>query len=249
MAELPRYDSGPAEGPRALLVHGLGSDARGWWRVGEHLAQLGWHTTAVDLRGHGAAPRTDGYTVPEYASDLLGVWPGAPGQPWDAVIAHSLGASASIAAAVAEPTWTRRLVLIDPVLRIDGRGLADIRDWITAEKRSATAASLAAGNPRWDPRDVEAKLAALAAMEEETIAASVASPVHWQLIDEARGLTMPTLLVAADPDSGASTRPADLDEVREGNRLVTTATVEGAGHNIHRDDPAALFAYLDPFLR
>ena len=33
MPELPRYDAGPAGGRRALLVHGLSSDARGWWQV------------------------------------------------------------------------------------------------------------------------------------------------------------------------------------------------------------------------
>ncbi|HEY8588576.1 MAG TPA: alpha/beta hydrolase [Naasia sp.] len=249
MTELPRYDAGPAGGRRALLVHGLSSDARGWWQVAEHLEALGWRTTAVDLRGHGAAPRADSYDIPEYAADLLHVWPGAPGQAWDAVIAHSLGACSSLVAAAAEPGWTRRLVLIDPVLGADGRGLARIRDSILKDKRHATRESLTSGHPRWDARDVQAKLDALDCVEEGTITASVASPAHWQLVDEAQGLSMPTLIVAADPELGALARPDDVQDVTGANPQVTAVTVEGAGHSIHRDDPAALFAPLDPFLQ
>lgn len=245
---LPRYESGTGSGPRALLVHGLSSDARGWWRVAEHLDGLGWRTTAVDLRGHGSAPRADSYDMPDYAADLLQVWPEQPGEPWDAVIGHSLGACGSLVAAAAEPGWTRRLVLIDPVLGADGRGLARIRDAILQDTRHATRESLAAGHPRWDPRDVQAKLDALDCVAEDTIRASVASPAHWQLVDEARGISLPTLIVAADPAFGALARPADVEDVAGGNPLVVAVTIEGSGHSVHRDDPAALFPHLDRFL-
>jgi pimeloyl-ACP methyl ester carboxylesterase len=64
------------------------------WRYGAWLADAGWHATAVDLRGHGTAPRALDYTIDAYASDVLHT--AAPdGEPWDLVIGHSLGGAAA----------------------------------------------------------------------------------------------------------------------------------------------------------
>ena len=49
---LPRLSWGdPSTERRALLVHGLGSNAALMWRFGVALADAGWHADAVDLRG------------------------------------------------------------------------------------------------------------------------------------------------------------------------------------------------------
>jgi alpha-beta hydrolase superfamily lysophospholipase len=61
------------------------------WRYGAWLADAGWHATAVDLRGHGTAPRALDYTIDAYASDVLHT--AAPDdEPWDLVIGHSSAA-------------------------------------------------------------------------------------------------------------------------------------------------------------
>ena len=95
---LPRLSWGdPASSRRALLVHGLGSNGALMWRYGTALADVGWHAQAVDLRGHGTAPRALDYTIDAYASDVLHT--AAPdGEPWDLVIGHSLGGAAATAA-------------------------------------------------------------------------------------------------------------------------------------------------------
>ena len=46
--------------PVALLIHGVTSSSRTWWRVGPALAARGYRVLAVDLRGHGASPGVDG---------------------------------------------------------------------------------------------------------------------------------------------------------------------------------------------
>ena len=51
--DLPQFTHGPADGRRALLVHGLNSSAASWGRVGDALVDAGWNVTTVDLRGHG----------------------------------------------------------------------------------------------------------------------------------------------------------------------------------------------------
>ena len=67
---LPTTSWGSASATRrALLVHGLGSNGPLMWRFGVALADAGWHATAVDLRGHGLAPRALDYTIAAYAAD------------------------------------------------------------------------------------------------------------------------------------------------------------------------------------
>ena len=100
---LPRCAWGdPASARCALLVHGLGSNGALMWRFGSALADDGWHAVAVDLRGHGTAPRTLDYTIAAYAADL-GATRAAPDAPWDLVIGHSLGGAASTVAAADDP--------------------------------------------------------------------------------------------------------------------------------------------------
>ena len=111
---LPRLSWGdPHATTHALLVHGLGSNGALMWLYGVALADAGWHATAVDLRGHGTAPRAVDYSIAAYAADL--VHTAAPdGEPWDLVVGHSLGGAAATSASAATPAWTRRLVLVDP---------------------------------------------------------------------------------------------------------------------------------------
>lgn len=247
--ELPRYVTGSGDGPEALLVHGLSSDAGSWWQVAEHLVGRGWRVTAVDLRGHGAAPRAGSYRVPDYAADLLSVWPDdIGGTPWDAVVGHSLGGAASAAAVAAEPHWTRRLVLIDPVLTIDGPGLDGVRDGILADLATRDAEGIRRKNPRWHDRDVEEKVRALGLVEPETIIATTSEPGTWQGTAHVEGIAVPTLLVSADPAMGGLLPPVVAGRLAEKNPAVSAVTVEGSGHGIHRDDPTTLLLHLDRFL-
>src|SRR5690606_6851898 len=114
----PRIAWGDPTSPRrALLVHGLGSNAPLMWRFGVTLAGSGWHATAVDLRGHGSAPRTLDYSIAAYAGDVAHTRPDGGG-PWDLVVGHSLGGAAVTSAAAADPEWTRHLILIDPAIHL-----------------------------------------------------------------------------------------------------------------------------------
>ncbi len=100
---LPRLSWGdPSSDRRALLVHGLGSNGALMWRYGVALADAGWHADAVDLRGHGVAPRALDYTIDAYAADLGVTRPAGDGA-WDLVVAHSLGGAAATVASAADP--------------------------------------------------------------------------------------------------------------------------------------------------
>src|SRR5687768_3230857 len=53
----PTLSWGRPSDPPLLLVHGVTSSAGIWRRVGPALAAAGFRVTAVDMPGHGRAPR------------------------------------------------------------------------------------------------------------------------------------------------------------------------------------------------
>jgi pimeloyl-ACP methyl ester carboxylesterase len=64
-------DGADPSGPLAVLVHGVTSSSRTWWRVGPALARRGFRVLAVDLRGHGASPRqVAGLVAADLAADV-----------------------------------------------------------------------------------------------------------------------------------------------------------------------------------
>lgn len=57
--------------PPVLLVHGAANSSGVWRFWQEALAELGWSSHAVDLRGHGRSSGSiDGATMSDYADDI-----------------------------------------------------------------------------------------------------------------------------------------------------------------------------------
>lgn len=233
---LPRLTWGvPHATRRALLVHGLGSSAALMWRVGTALAEAGWRADAVDLRGHGAAPRALDYSIDAYATDLLHTG-SADDAPWDLVVGHSLGGAAATVASAGAPAWTRRLILIDPAIHLDP---AD-RDIVARSQERAFAdpsvAAVRAEHPHWHPHDIELKALAAAQASRWAVEQTSAQNDPWDVRPAAARLTVPTHVIAADPAVHSIFEGALADEVRQ-NPLVTMSVVPGAGHSPHRDRP------------
>lgn len=237
----------PAADRRALLVHGLGSNAALMWRYGVALAEAGWRADAVDLRGHGAAPRALDYTIDAYAADLSRVRPGGDGA-WDLVLAHSLGGAAATVASADDPGWTRRLVLVDPAIHLAARDRDIVR---TSQERAFADTSIAAvraEHPTWHPQDIELKALSAQQASAWAVAETSAQNPAWDVRAAAARLTRPTHILASDPKVYSIFRGALADDVAQ-NPVVTMSVVAGAGHSPHRDKPeetiAALFAALD----
>ncbi|GAA1941017.1 alpha/beta fold hydrolase [Microbacterium aoyamense] len=233
---LPRISWGdPAASPRALLVHGLGSNGPLMWRYGVALAEDGWRVDAVDLRGHGVAPRALDYTIAAYAADLLVTRPGDDGA-WDLVIGHSLGGAAATAAAADDPEWTRRLVLIDPAIHLVERDRQIVRDSQERSFADPTQAAVRAEHPTWHEQDIELK--ALSAQQASRWAVEQTSEQNpeWDERAAASRLTIPTHVIASDPKVYSIFKGGLVDEVTA-NPLLTLSVVKGAGHSPHRDKP------------
>jgi len=105
--------------PLAVLVHGVTSSSRTWWRAGPALAERGYRVLAVDLRGHGSSPRpTAGQSVADLATDVAETVEAAAGPPVDLLVGHSLGALVALELVAAQ--------LLDILKGIDAVG-SDLR--------------------------------------------------------------------------------------------------------------------------
>ena len=216
--------------PRALLIHGLSSSPAALWRLRHSLESAGWTTEAIALRGHGGQPPARDYALPSYASDL------ASTGPWDLVVAHSLGASAATLAASADPDWTVLLVLLEPVWLIPAEDepaiIADQR-----EELELTRSQLEAAKPHWHPRDVDAKLDAIARVDPEAVTRTFTDTGRWDITDAAATLSIPTLVLAGDPAVYTMLHPADAEAVSERAPFIDYRVVPGTGHSPHLDAP------------
>lgn len=239
---LPRLSWGdPSSDRRALLVHGLGSSGALMWRFGLALADAGWTADAVDLRGHGLAPRALDYSIAAYAADLRITRPrGALAHDlgWDLVVGHSLGGAASTVVSAADPGWTRSLVLIDPAIRLGPHDREVIRASQERSFADPTADAVRDEHPHWHEQDIELK--ALSARQASRWAVEQTSVQNdrWDVRDAAARLTVPTHIVGADPGVYSIFSGALADEVLR-NPVVAMSVVPGAGHSPHRDEPEA----------
>lgn len=214
-------------GPRILLVHGLSSTAESWWRVVDDLAPHA-RLTAVDLRGHGSSPAGDRYTVADYASDL-------PREDWDAVVGHSLGGAAAVVAA-AQPGFTRSLVLLDPVLEVpEAEFEAVAADQVS--ELTLDEASVAEAKPHWHERDRAAKLVGVRAVVPDAVERTFTDAGEWNVVAEARALTVPTLILSGDPAVYTMLDPELARSLVESTPSIEYRVIAGAGHSPHRDVP------------
>jgi pimeloyl-ACP methyl ester carboxylesterase len=233
---LPRLAWGsPDAEHHALLVHGLGSNAALMWRYGTALAEDGWYAVAVDLRGHGPAPRSLDYTIAAYAADVAGVR--ATAGAWDLVIGHSLGGAATVQAAADDPDWTRRLILVDPALRL----LPHDREVVRRSQEEAFADTsidaVRRAHPGWHPHDIELKALAAQQASEWAVAQTSAQNPEWDVLPALSRLTVPTHVIASDPAVYSIYAGKIDDAVQAANPAITQSVVAGAGHSPHRDRP------------
>ena len=234
---------GWGDGPRrALLIHGIQSNAAGWWRLGPALADLGFAVTAPDLRGHGNSPDPADHTFDSHAADLIEL-----GSRWDLVVGHSLGGALALVALRLEPDFATRLVLEDPALAIfdPDEALHQLSQQFDVE---GTVEWVAEHNPTWHPEDVRIKVEALGETSHQVTEAIVRQNEPWNVMADLAAVTIPTLVVGADPELGALVPPALGESLAEFNKHVRFVSIPGASHSMHRDEFTAFMAEIERFL-
>ena len=154
--------AGAGERGAVILAHGGGQTRHSWASTATRLADLGWKTVSLDLRGHGDSgwdPNGD-YGTDRYAEDLIDVAATLPVKP--ALIGASLGGIAGMTAeAIIAPGTFASLTLVDIIPRSDPKGVEKIMGFMGAhleqgfESLEAAADSIAAYLPhRPRPKDL-----------------------------------------------------------------------------------------------
>lgn len=213
------------------------------WRYGVALADAGWRADAVDLRGHGTAPRALDYTLEAYGADLAATRP-AEGGPWDLVIGHSLGGAASTLTAAHDTSWTRCLVLIDPAISLTPHDRDVVRRSQEESFADPSVAAVRAAHPQWHEQDVELKsLSARQASRWAVEQTSLQNPV-WDVTAAAKALSVPTHVIGSDPEVYSIFCGKPAEAVVAANPHLSLSVVRGAGHSPHRDRPEATIALL-----
>jgi pimeloyl-ACP methyl ester carboxylesterase len=258
--------------PLAVLVHGVTSSSRTWWRVGPALAERGFRVLAVDLRGHGASPRpVAGLAATDLAADVAETVAGAQGDQKamdaagtagagqaapvvDLLVGHSLGALVALELVTARPGFARRLVLEDPPgpSSVDWAGLAagmEADSRRAVDDPQAVRRDLEAENPGWPPGEAERRVADLADCNAAAIAAALRPGVPFDLAGLLAAARLPVLLLLAEEALGSSIVGVDRKAAVAalgGDRRA--ARVLPAGHSVHREALDAWLAALDAWL-
>jgi pimeloyl-ACP methyl ester carboxylesterase len=116
---------GPEDGPTVVLLHGGGQTRHSWTGTWRTLADAGWRSWSVDLRGHGDSewsPEGD-YSLDAFASDVLAVSKSVGRAP--ILVGASLGGLASLVAVAEAPVQAdvaSALVLVDVAHRVETAG-------------------------------------------------------------------------------------------------------------------------------
>jgi pimeloyl-ACP methyl ester carboxylesterase len=175
---------GDSSAPPVLLLHGVTSNARTWWRVGPAVAAAGYRVVAPDMPGHGRTGHWSGHIAfLGTAADLVAFARAAIPEVAAAdvnVIGHSWGAMTA-AAFPAAGYVPRRLVLIDPPtipLAVIEQMLLDPTERRYDDVGTAMAA-VGGRYPTWSYGDVIAKAEGLTQFDEAAVRAILTENGDW----------------------------------------------------------------------
>ena len=241
-----------------LMLHGVTSNARTWWRVGPALAAAGYRVVAPDMPGHGRTGHWVGHVAfRDNAADLAelarSVFPGRD-QGDVRVVGHSWGGmtAAAFPAAGYAPA---RLALLDPPTLT----LAMIEQMIAdpTERRYDDideAISVVGGlNPTYGYGDVVAKAEALTQFDEPAVRAILTENGDWDsglaALAHPAARDVPVRLIRGDPAWGALVPDAAMPAfaARLGEENVTT--IQNGPHSPQRTHPVETTATLLRALR
>jgi pimeloyl-ACP methyl ester carboxylesterase len=253
------HPHGIAHGNPVVLLHGGGQTRHAWGGAARRIADAGHHAYTVDQRGHGESAwiEDQAYAFDDYAADAIAVCrevANRHGKPPVLVGASLGGISGLMADHLGGPALLAGLVLVDITPHIDPDGVSRIQGFMAADMREGfatledAAAAIAAYLPhRKQPRSLEGLAKNLRQDEDGRYRwhwdpAFIDGPrnintdaetVQQRLIDAARGITIPVLLVRGQ-QSELVTEEA-VAAFREMAPHAEFVDVSGAGHMVAGD--------------
>jgi pimeloyl-ACP methyl ester carboxylesterase len=236
-------------GAPLLLLHGITSSARGWWRVAPELAAVGYHVYALDMPGHGQSQLADAHRINQIADRIAAVVdvlqlanPIVIGHSWGGAVALELAASIDVA----------RVVLVDPLLALTSeRGALRLPTYLEGlgMPPEETLPSIRAANPDWHACDFFWKGQALQQCRADAVRGLFIGSGDWELTPLFGRINAPLLLLLADEEYSVIA-PATLAAVEAALRpdLSEIIPVAGTNHNMFRGGFAPFMRVLLPWL-
>ena len=240
---------GQPGGRPILLLHGVTSSARTFWRLGPALAAVGWRAVALDLPGHGHtghAAAGGGFRFAETATQVAAAARAlfqATGQREDAVgvtvVGHSWGSM--VAASLPAAGWCpARIGLLDPPV-LD----RDALEAMVAEPDSSPRPTYEAAielvrslYPDWHDGDQVAKAEAVTELSAEAVRAVLLDNGDWDaglaaLADPAAA-DIPIWIIRGEEETGGLTPTAWLPRLAERVGAAHILTIAGGPHSPQR---------------
>jgi pimeloyl-ACP methyl ester carboxylesterase len=258
----PTLSWGRPTDPPLLLVHGVTSNAGIWWRVGPALAAAGFRVTAVDMPGHGRAPRRGTEVWPTQftrfidtahalarfirAAGLAGAAgaEGAIAAPELKVVGHSWGAmvAAHLPAAGLAPGT---LVLLDPPV-VTRAGMVAITEQPTERPYDSLEEAVAvvrSENPTWSDGDVLAKARSLTEFNADLVLAVLRGNGDWDgglaALRHPNGAATSSWLIRGEEATGGLIPDSTVPAIEAQLGAERVITIVGGPHSPQRTHPEA----------
>lgn len=207
------------------LLHGLGADRRAFQRFARLLPEQ-WQVEALDLLGHGDAPKPErGYSLDDHAA-YVAQQLGAATEPQDRPVlaGHSYGASTAVAVAALHPSLVAGIVLLDPVVRLDAEDVGSRTARMIDARLRGTLSTVV---PELFP-DASPALQAWTIETWSKMAAGVLHDLDGDWMRFARHVRCRVAIVHGEPEQGGA---GDLAADWFDEPLVFR--IAGAGHYLH----------------
>ncbi|MEK7355202.1 MAG: alpha/beta fold hydrolase, partial [Bdellovibrionota bacterium] len=257
---------GPAGAPVIVLIHGLDSRRGTFLNIIPELSKK-YRVLSYDQRGHGKSPPEGIHYTPEtMALDLKGLLDHLEIEK-AVLLGHSMGARTAVKFAELEPHRVEKLVIEDMEL-ISRGGELTVGDYDRAIKEAARRVSI--------PREFPNKAAAIEAWK-PIFQQRTREIISWRGVEEPDGtykltfrpdvnilygmfsnavdmtpgwskLTMPTLVMRADPKLGSAISKEGLSSLINARRDIEVVTISGSNHTVHRSGEREFLSTLLGFL-
>jgi esterase len=245
-----------AAGPPVVVLHGLLGSARNWTGIAKELAAT-HRVFALDLRNHGRSPWADTMSFDEMAGDVaafIGAHDLSPAQ----AIGHSLGGKVAMRLALTRADLVARLVVVDVAPVAYGHSFAPFVE-------AMQAVDLAAVQRRADADLQLERAIGDAAIRNFLLQNLVKTDARfaWRVNLEALAANMPDLVGFPTPSAGAAYHGPALFVAGSRSPYIKAehrgliarlfphaehAVIEGAGHWVHAERPAAFLEQVRRFL-
>jgi pimeloyl-ACP methyl ester carboxylesterase len=248
--------TGRGDKPPLVLLHGFSDNGKCWTPVARDL-EADYDLILPDARGHGLSARVQPGEVIDMAADTAALIEVLKlDKP--VVGGHSMGASVTAELGGRFAGLVRALILEDPAWRVEPPAEDKIEQeerpnpfqWILGLKNMSVEELMVkchADSPTWGEAELRPWAESKQQIDPNIVQTLPPIRFDWQAV--VRGIVCPTLLITAEPEKGAIVTPQIANRAMKMNNFIRVAHLDGAGHNIRRENYPEYMQALRSFLK